>query len=163
MYRIGQGFDIHKLTEGRKLILGGIEIPYSKGLLGHSDADVLIHAIIDAMFGALALGDIGTHYPDNDEQYKNISSIILLKETYNIIKEKGYKINNIDSSILVQEPKMKPFIPLIINNLSKELNISADKISIKAKTMEEQDSVGEKKSIAVHANVLLVKEMKENI
>ena len=110
MYRIGQGFDIHKLTEGRKLILGGIEIPYSKGLLGHSDADVLIHAIIDAMFGALALGDIGTHYPDNDEQYKNISSIILLKETYNIIKEKGYKINNIDSSILAQEPKMKPFI-----------------------------------------------------
>lgn len=158
MFRIGQGFDIHKLVEGRKLIIGGIEIDYPKGLLGHSDADVLIHSIIDALLGALALGDIGTHFPDNDPQYKNIDSTILLKETKKFIEEKGYKINNLDNTIFAQEPKMKPYIPLIQEKLSQILEIDKDLISIKAKTMEGQDSVGEKKSISTQSVVLLIKE-----
>ena len=158
MFRIGQGFDIHKLVEGRKLIIGGIEIGYAKGLLGHSDADVLIHSIIDALLGALALGDIGTHFPDKDPQYKNIDSAILLKETKKLIEEKGYKINNLDNTIFAQEPKMKPYIPLIQERLSQILEIDKNLISIKAKTMEEQDSVGEKKSIATQSIVLLTKE-----
>ncbi len=158
MFRIGQGFDIHKLVEGRKLIIGGIEIDYPKGLLGHSDADVLIHSIIDALLGALALGDIGTHFPDNDPQYKNIDSTILLKDTKKLIEEKGYKINNLDNTIFAQEPKMKPYIPLIQEKLSQILEIDKDLISIKAKTMEGQDSVGEKKSISTQSVVLLIKE-----
>ncbi len=158
MYRIGQGFDIHKLTDGRKLILGGIEIKNDKGLLGHSDADALIHSIIDAMFGALALGDIGTHFPDNDEKYKDIDSTILLKEANVLIKEQGYTINNLDNTILAQSPKMKPYIPLITENLAKLLGIEKTQISVKAKTMEELDAVGEKKAIAVHTVVLLKKE-----
>ncbi|MBQ9244860.1 2-C-methyl-D-erythritol 2,4-cyclodiphosphate synthase [bacterium] len=155
MYRIGQGFDIHRLVEGRKFILGGIEIDYNKGLLGHSDADALIHSIIDALFGALALGDIGTHFPDNDPAYKGIDSVILLKKTYNIVKEKGYTINNIDSTIMVQEPKMKPYIPLMQKNLANILEIDISQISIKAKTMEEQDSVGQKQAVATQSVVLL--------
>ena len=158
MFRIGQGFDIHKLVEGRKLIIGGIEIDYPKGLLGHSDADVLIHSIIDALLGALALGDIGTHFPDNAPQYKNIDSTILLKNTKKLIEEKGYKINNLDNTIFAQEPKMKPYIPLIQEKLSQILEIDKDLISIKAKTMEGQDSVGEKKSISTQSVVLLIKE-----
>lgn len=155
MYRIGQGFDIHKLIEGRKLILGGVEIPYAKGLFGHSDADVLIHAIIDAMFGALALGDIGTHFPDSDPKYKDIDSMILLKHACKLINEKGYIINNLDNTILIQEPKMKPFIGEMQKNLSRVLNTDVTKISIKAKTMEEQDSIGQKNAVAVHSVVLL--------
>lgn len=158
MFRIGQGFDIHKLVEGRKLIIGGIEIDYPKGLLGHSDADVLIHSIIDALLGALALGDIGTHFPDNDPQYKNIDSTILLRKTKKLIEEKGYKINNLDNTIFAQEPKMKPYIPLIREKLSQILEIDKDLISIKAKTMEGQDSVGEKKSISTQSVALLIKE-----
>lgn len=157
MFRIGQGFDIHRLVENRKLILGGIEIPYSKGLLGHSDADALIHAIIDAMFGALALGDIGTHFPDNDVKYKNIDSTILLKEAKEIVKEYGYVINNIDSTIILQEPKMKPYIPSMQEKLADVLEINKNLISIKAKTMEEQDAVGEKKAIIAQSIVLLTK------
>lgn len=157
MYRIGQGFDIHKLVDGRKLIIGGIEIGYEKGLLGHSDADVLLHSIIDALLGALALGDIGTHFPDNDSKYKDADSCVLLEKTYNLIKQYGYEINNIDNSILIQEPKMKPYIPLMVKKISSLLGIDENKISIKAKTMEEQDSVGEKKAVAVHSVVLLKK------
>ncbi len=155
MYRIGQGFDIHKLIEGRKLILGGVELDYEKGLLGHSDADALAHSIIDALFGALAIGDIGTHFPDNDEKYKNIDSLILLKEAYNLVKEKGYVINNLDNTIFAQEPKMKPYIPIIQEKLAQTLEIEKDLISIKAKTMEGQDSVGEKKAISTQSIVLL--------
>lgn len=158
MLRIGQGFDLHKLVEGRKLIIGGVEIEHSKGLLGHSDADVLIHSIIDALFGALALGDIGTHFPDNDPKYKNIDSTILLKEAIKLVKEKGYKINNIDNTILAQEPKMKPHIPLMQRKLAELMEIEENQISIKAKTMEEQDSIGERKAIATQSIVLLVKE-----
>lgn len=157
MYRIGQGFDIHKLVENRKLIIGGIEIPHEKGLLGHSDADVLIHSIIDALFGALALGDIGTHFPDNDPQYKNIDSKLLLKEANKLIKENGYKIINIDNTITAEEPKMKPYIPLMVEKLSEILEIKKDCISIKAKTMEGQDSVGERKAISTNSIVLLSK------
>ena len=158
MFRIGQGFDIHRLVEGRKLILGGVEIPHTKGLLGHSDADALIHAIIDALFGALALGDIGTHFPDTDPKYKDIDSTILLKEVYKIILENGYKINNIDNTIIIEEPKMKPYIKLMQKKLSSIFNIEENKISIKAKTMEKMDSIGAKQAVAVYSTVLLIKE-----
>ena len=157
MYRIGQGFDIHKLAEGRKFILGGVEINYNKGLFGHSDADALVHSIIDALFGALALGDIGTHFPDNDAKYKDIDSLILLKEAHEIIKNQGYEIINIDNTIMAQEPKMKPYIPLMQKNLSQVLNINETQISIKAKTMEEQDSVGKKLAVSTQSVVLLKK------
>ena len=157
MYRIGQGFDIHKLGEGRKLILGGIELEYEKGLLGHSDADALAHSIIDALFGALALGDIGTHFPDNDPKYKDIDSMVLLKEAYTLVKEEGYVINNLDNTIFAQAPKMKPYIPKIQENLAQILEIDKSLISIKAKTMEEQDSVGQKKAISTQSIVLLRK------
>lgn len=157
MYRIGQGFDIHKLVEGRKLILGGIELEYEKGLLGHSDADALAHSIIDALFGALALGDIGTHFPDNDPKYKDIDSMVLLKEAYELVKKEGYIINNLDNTIFAQAPKMKPYIPQIQEKLAEILKIDKNLISIKAKTMEEQDSVGEKKAISTQSIVLLKK------
>lgn len=157
MYRIGQGFDIHKLVEGRKFVLGGVEIDYSKGLLGHSDADALVHSIIDSLFGALNLGDIGTHFPDNDPKYKDIDSLVLLKKAYEIIKNKGYEINNLDNTIIVQEPKMKPYIPLMKQKLADVMQIDIDLISIKAKTMEEQDSVGQKQAVVVNSVVLLKK------
>lgn len=152
-YRIGTGYDIHKLVEGRKLVLGGIEIPYEKGLLGHSDADVLIHAIIDGMLGALKLDDIGALFPDTDPQYKDISSVILLEKVYNLVKEKGYKIGNIDSNVIAQAPKLRPYIEQIRNNLSKVLE--TEDISVKAKTKEHLDAVGEMKAIEANAVVLL--------
>ncbi len=157
MYRIGQGYDIHKLVLGRRLIIGGIEIEYEKGLQGHSDADVLVHSIIDSMLGALALGDIGVHFPDNNSKYKNINSLILLQNAYKIVKEKGYIINNLDNTIIAQEPKMNPFIPLMTEKLAQTLGIDKKLISIKAKTMEEQDSIGQKKAIAAQSIILLRK------
>lgn len=157
MYRIGQGFDIHKLVEGRKLILGGVEIDYHKGLLGHSDADALAHSIIDALFGALALGDIGTHFPDNDSKYKDIDSMVLLKEAYDLVRQNGYEIVNIDNTIFAQEPKMKKYIKNMQKKLCSVLNINESQISIKAKTMEEQDSVGQKLAISTQSIVLLKK------
>ncbi len=156
-YRIGQGYDLHRLENGRKLIIGGIEIPYPKGLLGHSDADVLAHAITDALLGALALGDIGTHFPDNDPQYKNADSLILLKKAYDLVKKNDYKINNIDCTIQAQEPKMKPYISSIQNKLAEFLQIELNQISIKAKTMEGLGPIGEKQAIAVHCTALLKK------
>ena len=158
MFRVGLGYDINKLVEGRPLIIGGIEIPYEKGLLGHSDADVLIHAIIDAMLGALALSDIGTHFPDTDPKYKGISSVELLKNVIGLIHEKGYVINNIDSNIILQEPKMKPHIPNMVKNLSKIMGIDASQLSIKAKTNEQMDAVGEKFAIEASAVVMLRKD-----
>ena len=157
MYRIGQGFDLHRLVEGRNLILGGVKIPYEKGLLGHSDADALVHAIIDALFGALALGDIGKHFPDNNPKYKDIDSLYLLKTAYELVKEKGYIIDNIDTTIIAQAPKMNPYIDIMREKLSQVLEINSELISIKAKTNEEQDSIGEKKAIAAQAIVLLRK------
>ena len=158
MFRVGLGYDIHKLVEDRPLIIGGVEIPYEKGLLGHSDADVLIHAIIDAMLGALALSDIGSHFPDTDPKYKGISSVELLKNVLGLITEKGYVINNIDSNIILQEPKMKPYIPKMVKVLSEVLNIKENQLSIKAKTNEQMDAVGEKKAIEANAVVMLRKE-----
>ena len=157
MFRIGQGFDIHKLIEGRKLILGGVELEYNKGLLGHSDADALAHSIIDALLGALALGDIGTHFPDNDAKYKDIDSMILLEQTNNLIKQNGYEIVNIDNTIFAQEPKMKQYIPHMQKKLCSVLNINESQLSIKAKTMEEQDAVGQKLAISTQSIVLLKK------
>lgn len=158
MYRIGLGYDIHKLDSDRDLILGGVKIPHNKGLVGHSDADALIHAIIDAMFGALALGDIGTHFPDTDDTYKNISSVILLKHANDLIHQEGYVINNLDCNIIAQEPKMKPHIQKIREELAKILMIDINLISIKAKTNEKMDAVGEKKAIETNAVVLLRKD-----
>lgn len=156
-YRIGTGYDIHKLTEGRDLIIGGVKIPYKKGLWGHSDADVLIHAIIDAMLGALSLSDIGTLFPDDKAKFENISSIILLKNVYDLVLTKGYEINNIDSNIVAQAPKMMPYIPQMKEVLAEVLDIDTDLISIKAKTNECMDAVGEKLAIEANAVVMLIK------
>lgn len=158
MYRIGLGYDIHKLVEGRELIIGGVKITHEKGLLGHSDADVLIHAIIDGMLGALALDDIGTIFPDTDPKYKDIDSTVLLKHVYDLIKSKGYSIVNIDSNIIAQAPKMMPYIPKMKTKLCEMLGIENHQLSIKAKTKENLDSVGQKLAIEANAVVLLEKE-----
>lgn len=155
MYRIGLGYDIHKLTEGRDLIIGGVKITHEKGLLGHSDADVLIHAIIDAMLGALALSDIGTLFPDTDDLYKDADSTVLLRDVYKLIKEKKYAIENIDSNIIAQQPKMMPYIPKMKEVLSQILSIEPDRLSIKAKTNEKMDAVGQELAIEAHTVVLL--------
>ena len=157
MFKIGLGYDIHRLVENRDLIIGGVKIPYEKGLLGHSDADVLIHAIIDALLGAANLADIGTLFPDTDPKYKDANSIMLLKNVIELVKEKGYKINNIDSNIIAQAPKMMPYIPEMKATLAKAMDIDIESISIKAKTKEKLDSVGEKLAIETNAVVLLEK------
>lgn len=156
MYRIGIGYDIHKLIEGRDLIIGGVKITHEKGLLGHSDADVLIHALIDSMLGALALDDIGTLFPDTDSKYKDIDSTILLKHVYDLVRTKGYSIVNIDSNIIAQAPKMMPYIPKMKEILCKILEIQSERISIKAKTKEKLDAVGQNLAIEANAVVLLV-------
>ena len=157
MFRVGLGYDIHELTTGRDLIIGGVKITHEKGLLGHSDADVLIHAIIDAMLGALALADIGTLFPDTDKIYKNIDSTILLKKVYEKINEKGWRIVNIDSNIIAQEPKMMPYIPKMKEVLCQILEIEPDELSIKAKTNEKMDAVGQNLAIEAHAVIMLKK------
>ena len=154
-YRIGTGYDIHRLVEGRELIIGGVRITHEKGLLGHSDADVLVHAIIDALLGALALDDIGTLFPDTDPRYKDIDSTVLLKRVYEIVKKEGYAINNVDSNIIAQNPKMMPYIPKMKEILSEVLRINPSDISIKAKTKEKLDAVGENRAIEANAVVLL--------
>lgn len=153
--RIGQGFDIHRLVENRDLILGGVKIPYKKGLLGHSDADVLIHAIIDSIFGAMNIGDIGEHFPDTDPRYKNISSLELLKLTGELSDKKGYKIINIDSTVICEEPKLLNYKKEMKKNISNALNISEDDISIKAKTKEKLDSTGQGLSIEAQSVCLI--------
>ncbi|MCM0647792.1 2-C-methyl-D-erythritol 2,4-cyclodiphosphate synthase [Clostridium swellfunianum] len=153
--RIGMGYDVHRLVEGRKLIMGGIHIPYEKGLLGHSDADVLLHAIMDSLLGAAALGDIGKHFPDTDESYKGISSILLLKEVGKLIKEKGFKIQNIDSTIIAQKPKMAPHIPAMVRNIAEVLGVSEDKINVKATTEEGLGFTGRGEGISSQSICLL--------
>lgn len=153
--RIGYGIDYHQLQEGLPFWIGGIEVPHTKGALGHSDADVLLHAICDALLGALALGDIGKHFPDTDPQYKGIDSKILLKRTYDLINEKGYSIINIDSSLCLEKPKIKPHIPAIQETIANILNISIDDISIKATTTEKMGFVGREEGVTAHAVVLL--------
>lgn len=155
--RIGLGYDIHKLLENRDLILGGVKIPHNLGLLGHSDADVLTHAVIDALLGALALRDIGYHFPDSDEKYKGANSIILLKETLKMITDRGYEIINIDSNIICQKPKLAQYIDSIRKNLAEALNLDIDCVSVKAKTNEKMDSMGQEQSISAQAIVLIGK------
>ncbi|CCY25076.1 MAG: 2-C-methyl-D-erythritol 2,4-cyclodiphosphate synthase [Brachyspira sp.] len=157
MYRIGTGYDIHKLTTGRDLIIGGVKITHEKGLLGHSDADVLIHAIIDAMLGALALADIGTLFPDTDKKYKDADSTVLLKHVYDKITELGWQIENLDSNIIAQQPKMMPYIPKMKEMLASVLKLDLDRISIKAKTKEKMDAVGKELAIEANAVILLKK------
>lgn len=153
--RIGMGYDVHKLVEERDLILGGVKIPYELGLLGHSDADVLLHAIMDALLGASALGDIGKHFPDTDPKYKGISSIELLKHVGNLLSTHNYKIGNIDATIIAQKPKMAPHIPTMIENIASALNISLDQINIKATTEEGLGFTGEGLGISSQAICLL--------
>ncbi len=154
--RIGTGFDTHKLVQGRDLIIGGVKIPHDKGLLGHSDADVLCHAIIDALFGAAALGDIGRHFPDTDEKYKGADSIALLSEAARLIREKGYEIGNIDSTIIVQKPKMAPHIEKMRENLALAMGVEIEKVSVKAKTNEQMGFTGREEGIEARAVALLV-------
>jgi 2-C-methyl-D-erythritol 2,4-cyclodiphosphate synthase len=159
--RVGSGYDIHKLARGGKFILGNVEIPFKKGFVAHSDGDVLIHSIIDAMLGALSLGDIGTHFPDNDPAYKNIDSSKLLEKTDELIKKNGYRINNIDSTVICEKPKLKSFILAIKKRLSEILSIDENDISVKAKTKERVDAVGKGKAVEVYTLVLLAKKTKE--
>ncbi|NLM48879.1 MAG: 2-C-methyl-D-erythritol 2,4-cyclodiphosphate synthase [Epulopiscium sp.] len=155
--RVGIGYDVHKLTENRKLILGGIEIPYEKGLMGHSDADVLIHAIMDALLGAAAKGDIGKNFPDNDEKYKDISSMILLKRVKDILNEDGYTVVNIDSTIVAQRPKLASYIDSMRKNIAEVLEIEIEQINIKATTEEGLGFTGEGKGISAYAICMLKK------
>ena len=155
MTRVGIGYDVHKFATNRKLIIGNVEIDYPLGLLGHSDADVLLHAIIDALLGAAALGEIGKHFPDNDNQYKDINSMILLKKVYDLITEKGYKIGNIDTIIIAQAPKLSTYIPKMQKNIADVLLLEEDCISIKATTNEHQDSIGNGEAIACFATTIL--------
>ena len=155
--RIGLGYDVHKLVADRKLILGGVEIPYEYGLLGHSDADVLLHAIMDSLLGASALGDIGKHFPDTDSKYKGISSIALLKEVGKLLYENGYKISNIDSTIIAQKPKMAPHIQLMRKNIANALSIDIDQINVKATTEEGLGFTGEGLGISSQSICLLYK------
>jgi 2-C-methyl-D-erythritol 2,4-cyclodiphosphate synthase len=153
--RIGSGVDFHQLVEGRDLWIGGIKIPHTKGALGHSDADVLLHAICDSLLGALSLGDIGTHFPDNDNAYKNIDSKILLKRTYDLITAKGYHIINIDSSLCLEAPKIKPHVQAMQECIAAILNIAVDAISIKATTTEKMGFVGREEGLVAYATCLL--------
>lgn len=154
--RIGMGYDVHKLVEERDLIIGGVKIPFEKGLLGHSDADVLLHAISDSLLGAAALGDIGKHFPDTDEKYKDIDSLKLLKHVGNLLKEKGYSIGNIDGTIIAQKPKMAPHIEKMRENIATTLNISLEQINIKATTEEGLGFTGELKGISAQSIALLI-------
>ena len=153
--RIGHGYDVHKLVEGRKLILGGVEIPYNKGLLGHSDADVLTYALMDALLGAAAMGDIGHLFPDNDDKYLGADSIELLKAVVCKLKEKGYCVSNVDCTILAQRPKLAPFIPQMHQNLADAMGIDMDCVSVKATTEEGLGFTGEGLGIAAHAVCLI--------
>ena len=157
MFRIGHGYDVHKLTEGRKLIMGGVDIPHSLGLLGHSDADVLLHAISDALLGALALGDIGKHFPDTDPAYKGADSLKLLQAVYALVQENGYEVCNIDATVLAQKPKLAPHIPAMRQNIADALGVDVNKISVKATTEEGLGFTGQQEGIASHAVCLLAR------
>ncbi len=157
MFRIGHGYDVHKLTEGRKLILGGIEVPHTVGLLGHSDADVLAHAIMDAMLGALALGDIGHLFPDNDDSFKDADSMKLMAEVCRIIREKGYRIGNVDATVIAQAPKLAPYIIQMRERIAEVCGCDVSQISVKATTEEHLGFTGEKLGISAHAVALLEK------
>ena len=156
-FKIGHGYDVHQLTEGRELIIGGVNIPHKMGLLGHSDADVLLHAISDSLLGALALGDIGKHFPDTDEDFRGADSLVLLRCVYEMLSEKGYEIGNIDATIIAQAPKLSPYIPQMRLNIARALNTELENVSIKATTEEHLGFTGEEKGIAAHAVCLVYK------
>lgn len=156
-FRIGNGFDVHKLTEGRKLVLGGVHIPFEKGLAGHSDADVLLHAITDALLGTLALGDIGKLFPDTNSKYKDIDSRILLREAHGKVVQRGYAVVNIDSTIVAEKPKLAAYIPQMRKNIAADLDISSDSISVKATTSEKLGFTGRGEGIAASSVVLIKK------
>ena len=155
--RIGHGYDIHRLTEGRKLIIGGVTIPFEKGVVAHSDGDVLYHAIIDSLLGAIAEGDIGKHFPPSDETYKDIDSALLLEKTYKIIRSRGYTIGNIDTTVILEKPKLRSYIDSMRNNIAKILNTDINNVSVKAKTKENCDTTGEGNAIEAFSSVLLIK------
>ncbi len=154
-YRIGSGIDYHQLAEGRELKIGGVHIPYEKGALGHSDADVLLHAICDALLGAACLGDIGVHFPDTDQRYKNIDSTILLRETIRLVEKEGYRLVNVDSTVCLQEPKIKPYIGQMQKVMAEILGVTEKDISVKATTTEKMGFVGRKEGLVAQATVLL--------
>lgn len=154
--RIGQGFDVHQLVEGRKLIIGGVDIPFEKGLLGHSDADVLLHAICDALLGAAALGDIGRHFADTDAKFKNIDSRILLRETLHLVRGQGFRVGNVDATIIAQAPKMMPHIAQMVANIAADLRLERSAVNVKATTTEKLGYTGRGEGIAAQAIVLLI-------
>lgn len=160
--RIGHGYDVHRLTPGRKLILGGVLIPYEKGLLGHSDADVLSHAISDALLGALALGDIGKWFPDTDERYKGADSLVLLKHVVDMLVERGWQVGNIDATILAQRPKLRDYIDTMRENLARVCRVLPDQVSVKATTEEGLGFTGKGDGIAAHAVCLLTRQQDQN-
>ncbi|WP_294796696.1 2-C-methyl-D-erythritol 2,4-cyclodiphosphate synthase [uncultured Fenollaria sp.] len=155
--RIGNGYDVHKLVEGRDLILGGVKIDYEKGLLGHSDADVLIHAIMDAILGAIAKEDIGYHFPDTSDDYLDIDSRVLLRRVYAMVKEDGYSISNIDATVIMQRPKLRPYIDEMRTNIAKDLEISIDRVSVKATTTENLGFEGREEGVSCIASTILLK------
>lgn len=155
--RIGHGYDVHKLVEGRDLIVGGVKIPYEKGLLGHSDADVLLHAVSDSLLGAAAMGDIGGMFPDNDPQFLDADSLVLLRRVFERLRESGYKVINVDATIIAQRPKMKPYIPEMRMNIAAALSTSIDNISVKATTEEEMGFTGRGEGISTHCVCLIDK------
>ena len=157
MIRVGYGYDVHRLVEERKLILGGVEIPFEKGLLGHSDADVLLHAVTDAMFGAAAMGDIGSHFPDTDPKYNGADSFLLLKECGKLLKQAGWQVENIDSTIVAQRPKLLAYVPQMRENIARVLDLTIDQVSIKGKTEEGLGFTGNGEGMAVHAVCLISK------
>ena len=155
--RIGHGYDVHRLVEGRKLILGGVDVPYERGLLGHSDADVLTHAVMDALLGAAALGDIGQHFPDTDPAYKGADSLKLLDHVMELLTEKGWRVGNVDATIIAQRPKLAGYIPVMRDNLAGRMDVSLDRVNVKATTEEKLGFTGAGEGIAVHAVALLEK------
>ena len=155
-FRIGHGYDVHRLVENRKLILGGVDIPFERGLLGHSDADVLTHAIMDALLGAAALGDIGRHFPDTDAQYSGADSLILAAQVCSLLKEHGYRVNNIDATVIAQRPKLAPYIDTMQDNLAHVFGIAADAVNVKATTEEKLGFTGSGDGIAAHAVVTII-------
>ena len=155
--RIGHGYDVHKLVEDRKLILGGVEIPFEKGLLGHSDADVLLHAISDALLGAAGLGDIGRHFPDTSGEFKDIDSRILLRRVVELLKNEGYSISNIDATVIMQKPKLASFIPKMVENIADDCGVAVDRINVKATTEEHLGFTGEGLGVSAHAVCILMK------
>ena len=159
MFRIGQGFDVHPLAEGRKCIIGGVEIPYEKGLQGHSDADVLLHAISDAILGALGQGDIGRHFPDTDPAYKDADSVKLLERVWAMAKAEGYRLGNVDATIIAEQPKMAPHIPRMRETIARTLEADPSRVNVKATTTERLGFVGRKEGIAAQSVVLLIKDM----